>query len=79
MGDGTMMGVYCRCKHTNGCGERSGIGRFFQIERGGNTRNGCKEHDVATADCLTVTKERKATMEARIVVGGCRRSGIYWL
>jgi hypothetical protein len=37
------------------------------------------ELDVAIADHLTSTKKRKATMEARIIVEGCRRSGIHWL
>jgi hypothetical protein len=56
----------------------SDIGKYFQIE-GGNTHNGYKEFDVAITDHLTSTKKRKATMEARIIVGGCRRSGVHWL
>jgi hypothetical protein len=56
----------------------SDVGKYFQIE-GGNMHSGYKEHGAATADCLTVTKERKATMEVRIVMEGSRRSGIHWL
>ena len=53
-------------------------GKYFQIE-GGNTHNGYKEFDAAIADHLTSTKKRKATMEARIIVKGRRRSRIHWL
>jgi hypothetical protein len=35
--------------------------------------------NLAIADHLTSTKKQKATMEARIIVEGCRRSGIHWL
>ena len=49
----------------------SDIGKYVQIE-GGDAHSSYKEYDAAIADCLTVTKERKATMEARIVAEGCR-------
>ena len=55
----------------------SDVGKHFQIE-GRNTHQGYKEFDVAIADCLPSTK-RIATMEAKIIVEGCRRSGIHWL
>jgi hypothetical protein len=56
----------------------SDVGKHFQIE-GGNTHQGYKEFDVAIADFLPSSKKRHATMEAKIIVEGCRRSGIHWL
>ena len=56
----------------------SEVGKHFQIE-GGNTHQGYKEFDVAIADCLPSSAKRMATMEAKIIVEGCRRSGIHWL
>jgi hypothetical protein len=69
--DGTMLGRIMEWM-------TSDVGKHFQIE-GGNTHQGYKEFDVAIADCLPSSTKRIATMEAKIIVEGCRRSGIHWL
>jgi hypothetical protein len=46
---------------------------------GGNSHHGFKEFDVAIADHLPSTKKQRTTMEAKIIVEGCRKSGIHWL
>ena len=68
--DGTMMGRIMEWMTSN-------VGKHFQIE-GGNT-HGFKEFDVAIADHLPSTKKQRATMEAKIIVEGCSKSGIHWL
>jgi hypothetical protein len=69
--DGTMLGRIMEWM-------TSDVGKHFQIE-GGNTHQGYKEFDVAIADCLPSSAKRTATMESKIIVEGCRRSGIHWL
>ena len=69
--EGTMMGRIMEWMTSN-------VGKHFQIE-GGNTHQGFKEFDVAIADHLPSTKKQRATMEAKIIVEGCRKSGIHWL
>jgi len=69
--DGTMLGRIMEWM-------TSEVGKHFQIE-GGNTYQGYKEFDVAIADCLPSSAKRIATMEAKIIVEGCRRSGIHWV